>query len=78
MHRFKAKEGDTRYQVHIDSNTCIGEKCGCARLCTRVFRCPAIIWDDHIEKANIDETICNGCGVCADICPQSAIIKEVT
>jgi len=24
----------------------------------------------------IDEVICTGCGVCADICPQSAIIRE--
>ncbi|MDY7032986.1 MAG: thiamine pyrophosphate-dependent enzyme [Thermodesulfobacteriota bacterium] len=72
----KAREGEARYEVHVDENRCIGEGCGCARLCTRVFRCPAITWDGSMGKAKIDETICNGCGVCADICPQSAIVKE--
>jgi Pyruvate/2-oxoacid:ferredoxin oxidoreductase delta subunit len=26
--------------------------------------------------AMIDEMVCSGCGVCADICPASAIIRE--
>ena len=72
----KAREGAVLYRVHIDPQRCIGEDCGCARFCARVFRCPAITWDTKMGKAGIDEAICNGCGVCADICPQSAIIKE--
>jgi len=64
------------YKVHIDPDKCIGEACGCDRLCTRVFLCPGLIWDKETGKSKIDEVICTGCGVCADICPQGAIIKE--
>ena len=64
------------YKVHVDSDKCIGEACGCDRLCTKVFLCPGLIWDKKTGKSKIDEVICTGCGVCADICPQGAIIKE--
>ena len=64
------------YKVHVDSDKCIGEACGCDRLCTKVFLCPGLIWDKKASKSKIDEVICTGCGVCADICPQGAIIKE--
>jgi len=64
------------YKVHIDPDKCIGEACGCDSLCTRVFHCPGLIWDKKTGKSKIDEVICTGCGVCADICPQGAIIKE--
>jgi len=66
------------YKVHVDPDKCIGEACGCDRLCTRVFLCPGLIWDKKSGKAKIDEVICTGCGVCADICPQGAIMKEAT
>ncbi len=65
------------YQVKIDQERCLGEACGCHRLCTRVFKCPGLIWDQTNGKAQIDEAICNGCGVCAEICPASAIQREV-
>lgn len=45
------------------------------RLCTRIFRCPALTWDRTKKKAVIDEVICAGCGVCYSICPQKAIIR---
>jgi len=73
-HREKTKP----YTVRVDPDICVGETCGCARLCTRVFRCPGLIWDEEAGKARIDEVICTGCGVCADICPQGAITKEAT
>lgn len=65
------------YQVEIDLERCLGESCGCNRLCTRVFKCPGLRWDQVKGKAQIDEAICNGCGVCAEICPASAIRREV-
>ncbi|MEW6187067.1 MAG: thiamine pyrophosphate-dependent enzyme, partial [Thermodesulfobacteriota bacterium] len=64
------------FTVHVDENKCLGEMCGCNRLCTRVLRCPGIYWDKDKKTAVIDEVICAGCGVCADLCPQQAIIKE--
>jgi indolepyruvate ferredoxin oxidoreductase alpha subunit len=69
------RKGKKYFEVSIDENICLGEKCGCNRLCTRVFRCPGLIWDQAAGKARIDEVICTGCGVCASICPSGAIKK---
>jgi len=66
------------YEMHVDRDKCIGEACGCDRLCTRVFGCPGLVWDRKEGRASIDETVCTGCGVCADICPQRAIIRRET
>jgi indolepyruvate ferredoxin oxidoreductase alpha subunit len=65
------------YHVEVAEAQCLGESCGCNRLCTRVFKCPGLAWDRATGKARIDEAICTGCGVCAEICPVSAIRKEV-
>jgi indolepyruvate ferredoxin oxidoreductase alpha subunit len=73
----RAREEKAAYKVWVDSEKCRGESCGCARLCTRVFQCPGLVWDSESQTAKIDEVICSGCGVCADICPASAIMREV-
>jgi indolepyruvate ferredoxin oxidoreductase alpha subunit len=70
------KEGKPAYKVRIDADKCIGEDCGCNRICTRVFKCPGLVWDFDSGKSTIDEVICTGCGVCADICPEGAILRE--
>ncbi len=72
-----AKKQKSLYKVEVDQERCLGESCGCNRLCTRIFKCPGLMWDAAAEKARIDEAICTGCGVCAEICPASAIQKEV-
>ena len=72
----RGKEQKALFNVRVDPERCIGESCGCDRLCTRVFKCPGLVWDAGIGKTRIDEAICTGCGVCAEICPQSAILKE--
>jgi len=71
-----AKHQKRLYQVEVDQELCLGESCGCNRLCTRIFKCPGLMWDQAAGKAHIDEAICTGCGVCAEICPGSAIRKE--
>lgn len=63
-------------KVYVDQERCLGESCGCSRFCTRIFRCPGLIWEKYLGKARIDEAICNKCGVCMSVCPQSAIIAE--
>jgi indolepyruvate ferredoxin oxidoreductase alpha subunit len=67
------KKGQKMYEMAIDANLCLADLCGCNKLCTRVFKCPGLIWDTQKEKVRIDEVLCTGCGVCADICPAKAI-----
>jgi indolepyruvate ferredoxin oxidoreductase alpha subunit len=73
-----AVKGRKKDKVFVDQDKCLGDQCGCARFCSRVFACPANIWDARLGRARIDEAICNGCGVCASLCPQRAIIVERT
>jgi len=70
------KKGKKLFEVKVDESVCLGENCGCNRLCTRIFRCPGLFWDGQKKTARIDEVICAGCGVCAGICPSGAITKR--
>jgi indolepyruvate ferredoxin oxidoreductase alpha subunit len=70
------RRGKKTFDVYVDENVCLGENCGCDRFCTRIFGCPGIIWDAEKKVSRIDEIICAGCGVCADICPAGAIKKK--
>ena len=70
------KKGKRLYTVSVDEHCCLGEKCGCNRLCTRIFRCPGLGWDPARGKAAVDEVVCAGCGVCALVCPVGAIRRQ--
>jgi indolepyruvate ferredoxin oxidoreductase alpha subunit len=70
------KKAKKKFDMFVDASVCIGENCGCNQLCTRIFRCPGLIWDQHAKTPKIDEVICTGCGVCAAICPSGAIQKK--
>lgn len=63
-------------RVWVDEKRCLGASCGCQQFCSRVFACPANIWDEARGTARIDEAICNRCGVCASLCPVGAIVVE--
>ncbi|MDR0493552.1 MAG: 4Fe-4S binding protein [Nitrososphaerota archaeon] len=52
----------------------IKDQCRGCRVCTEVFGCPAI--SQTSNRAEIDATLCNGCGVCEKVCPFSAIVRE--
>ena len=69
------KKGKKKFLMQVNEELCLGENCGCNRLCTRIFRCPALTWDRIKKKAAVDEVICAGCGVCFSICPQKAITR---
>lgn len=64
------------FKVHVDETLCLGEECGCGCFCTRIFGCPGLVFNKEKHKAEIDEVVCVGCGVCADVCPQGAIKRE--
>jgi indolepyruvate ferredoxin oxidoreductase alpha subunit len=70
------KKGKKLFSMTLDEAVCLGENCGCNKLCTRVFKCPGLQWDGATQTARIDEVICSGCGVCASICPSGAIRKK--
>jgi len=72
----RARREKPVYRMSVDVARCLGESCGCSRLCSRVFQCPGLIWDAERGVAAIDDVICAGCGVCADICPAGAIVRE--
>jgi indolepyruvate ferredoxin oxidoreductase alpha subunit len=46
---------------------------GCS-VCTTTFGCPAITMNG--KSAEIDPTLCNGCGVCEAVCPSQAIRRK--
>ena len=70
------KKGKKQFEVEVDEKLCLGESCGCNRLCSKAFRCPALIWDKGVQKARVDSVLCAGCGVCASVCPKGAIQKR--
>jgi len=67
------KKGKGKFKVSVDPSLCRGTECGCDRLCTRIFKCPGLVWNKTELHAQVDEILCAGCGVCSDICPAGAI-----
>ena len=61
------------YKVSVNEDKCTGEKCS---YCTKVFACPGLTLGSESGKAQIVEGMCPGCGVCVDICPTRAIVRE--
>jgi indolepyruvate ferredoxin oxidoreductase alpha subunit len=48
------------------------DKCKDHRDCINLLACPAMyLWE---EKVNIDKNLCIGCAVCAQVCPENAIV----
>jgi TPP-dependent indolepyruvate ferredoxin oxidoreductase alpha subunit len=50
------------------------EECNACGVCVKQFGCPAISLVG--ERAEIDITLCNGCGVCETVCQFDAIRKK--
>ncbi|MCK5212343.1 MAG: indolepyruvate ferredoxin oxidoreductase [Dehalococcoidia bacterium] len=61
------------YKVYVDTEKCKGDKCG---FCYRILRCPGVAYDSETGKAKIQPALCAECGLCADLCPSKAIVKE--
>ncbi len=54
----------------------ITEACNGCMKCLRDFNCIAIFEEEGF--AHIDPELCNGCGVCADVCTEGVIVQERT
>ncbi len=60
-----AKEMLTPYAT--DHDMCVG-----CQACVRLG-CPAIHWDAERKLSTIDQTLCRGCGLCAEVCKFESI-----
>jgi len=60
----------------LDKDLCQPRKCGleCIKYCpVNKSGADCIILNEETKKAQIDENICNGCGICVKVCPFDAI-----
>lgn len=62
-----------RTGVPIIPNEVDKDSCKKPHTCIRDFHCPAIIFDTDDRASHIEPEICDGCGVCAKICPFGVI-----
>jgi len=60
----------------LDKELCQPKKCGleCIKYCpVNKSGVDCIVLSEESKKAQIDEDICNGCGICVKVCPFDAI-----
>ena len=60
----------------LDKDLCQPKKCGleCIKYCpVNKSGADCIILNEETKRAQIDEDICNGCGICVKVCPFDAI-----
>ncbi len=80
QNRYKAKKIPSYDMTHrvsvLDQDLCQPKKCGleCIKYCpVNKSGADCIILNEETNKAQIDEDICNGCGICVKVCPFDAI-----
>uniref|UniRef100_A0A7C3ZA69 Indolepyruvate oxidoreductase subunit IorA n=1 Tax=Desulfobacca acetoxidans TaxID=60893 RepID=A0A7C3ZA69_9BACT len=54
----------------------VTEDCIACRHCLENFECPALRFDEAGGRVEIDPIRCVGCGVCAHVCPEGAIVRR--
>ena len=60
----------------LDKDLCQPKKCGleCIKYCpVNKSGTDCIVLNEETKKAQIDEDVCNGCGICVKVCPFDAI-----
>jgi indolepyruvate ferredoxin oxidoreductase alpha subunit len=64
--RERRQKGTRTINYVVDLDACTD-----CRLCIKSLGCPALIIDN--ERVSIDDSQCDGCGLCAQVCPSEAI-----
>jgi indolepyruvate ferredoxin oxidoreductase alpha subunit len=54
--------------------TIIEARCKNHRDCVNLFACPAFYVEEN--RVRINENLCIGCAVCAQVCPENAIMPR--
>lgn len=55
--------------VYVDEQACTS----CGR-CVLKLGCPALSWDADDRRPIVDVSLCNGCGLCTDVCNDGALV----
>ncbi len=69
--RLKRRRGETIHTNRVDRSVCKKPY-----TCIRGFSCPAISTDDADRTAFISKELCDGCDVCAKLCPFGSIKRR--
>ncbi|MDD5702657.1 MAG: indolepyruvate ferredoxin oxidoreductase subunit alpha [Dehalococcoidales bacterium] len=67
--RERRRQGEKTLPFHIDQESCTD-----CKLCLNSLGCPAIIIE--AGRVAIDESQCDGCSLCAQVCPAGSIKQE--
>jgi indolepyruvate ferredoxin oxidoreductase, alpha subunit len=67
--RDRKQKGEKTLPYHVNLETCTD-----CKLCLNSLGCPAIIVEN--ERVSIDGTQCDGCGLCAQVCPSKSIVQD--
>ncbi len=80
QNRYKAKKIQNYNMTHrvavLDQDLCQPQKCGleCIKYCpVNKSGAECVTINEESKKAQIDEDVCNGCGICVKVCPFDAI-----
>jgi indolepyruvate ferredoxin oxidoreductase alpha subunit len=67
----EARKAQTVYEMEVTGY------CTACRHCLDEFECPALVFDEVSGRVDIDQVRCVGCGVCAHVCPEGAIVGKM-
>ncbi len=67
-----ARQGKTADPIDVMVN----EDCDGCGFCHQHFECPGLVAAGDGQRTAVDALVCNGCGVCLDICPKGAIVER--
>jgi len=68
--RERRQKGEKTVLYSVDLDACTD-----CRICVNSLGCPAIVIEDN--HVSIDSAQCDGCGLCAQVCPSKAIVKKL-
>ena len=53
----------------------VTDDCVECNFCLDRFECPALYKNEELDRIDVNQALCVGCGVCLEICPKGAIVE---